>query len=140
MTSILTEVGSDIQVSKTFKAGASINFGLPVKLSAAGVVIVGTANDSIGWAVPLDVVEAANEFTTSGEQYNTDSLVLVKLKGEVLNVTSSAAIAVGDFVKGAAAGKYAPETTPTTKTVDTEGIALTAAGGADATIQIVRFG
>jgi len=139
MTSILSEIGSDTDVSATFKAGAAIAFGLPVKLSAANTVIVGTGTDSIGWAVPLDAVEASNEFSTSGEQYNADSLVLVKMKGEVLNVTSSAAIAVGNFVKGAATGKYAPESTPTTKTVASEGIALTAAAGADATIRIVRF-
>jgi len=140
MTSILTEIGDDLQVSKSFKAGAEIAFGLPVKLSAAGVVIVGTATDSIGWAVPDDAVAAANlEKGNTEEAYAADELVTVKLKGEVLNVTSSAAIAVGDFVKGAAAGKYAPEATPTTKTVATEGIALTAAGGADATIQIVRI-
>ena len=55
-------------------------------------------------------------------------------------IAIGAAIAVGDFVKGAAAGQYAPEATPTTKTVATEGIALTAAAGAAASIQIVRFG
>lgn len=135
MTTVLTAVGSDFDVSLSFKAGAVIAFNLPVKLSAAGTVIVGTATDSIGWAVPNDAVEAVNE----AEQYNLDELVLVKLKGEVMNVLSSASIAVGDFMKGAAAGKYAPEATPTTKTVATEGIALDIAGAADVTIRMVRI-
>jgi len=121
MTTILTEVGSDEKVSNTFRCEATIPFNSPVKLSREGRVIVGTTTDSIGWAVPLDAVEAANEFSTSGENYNSGSLVLVKLKDEVLNVTSSAAIIAGDFVKGAAAGKYGPEAgrTKATATVGT---------------------
>lgn len=137
MTTILTEVGlPDNEISMTFKAGGTIPMNMPVKLSAAGVVILGDGDDSIGWAVPNDAVEALNDEV---ESYLVDQLVWVKMKGEVLNVTSSAAIAVGDFTLGAAAGKYAPETVATTKTAFTEGIALDAAAGADAIIRMVRF-
>lgn len=137
MTSVLTEFGRDRELSATFKAGADIGFGLPVKLSAANTVVVGTATDSIGWAVPSDDVEAKNE----QESYLTarNDLVLVKLKGEVLNVTAgTGGVAVGNFVKGAASGKYVAEATPTTKTVATEGIALDAAS-ADAKFRMLRL-
>ena len=135
MTEILSVVGNDTKVSKTFKAGGEIGFGEPVKLSSAGVIVKGTGDDSIGWAVPLDEVAAENE----GNKYVSNDLVLVKMKGEVLNGRAgSGGVAVGNFIKGAADGEYVAEATPTTKTVSTEGVALTAAS-ADGTFEFVRF-
>jgi len=111
MTRILSVIGDDLQVSTTYKAGAIIPFYVPVKLNAAGTVVTGTGADSIGWAVPLDAVEAANENgSPSSEQYNAGDLVCIKLKNEVLNIISGAAFAVGDFLKGSAAGKYIQDT------------------------------
>lgn len=135
MTDILTQIGQDREVSMTFKAGGVIPFGTAVSISDAGTVIVSAAGDSIGWAVPDDVVEATND----AEQYAANDLVTVKLKGELMQVTSGAAIAVGDFTKNTTAGKYIAEAVPTTKTVLTEGIAVTAAGGADALFEMVRL-
>ena len=136
MTSILSEIGNDTFVSKTFKAGATIGFGEPVMISAAGVVIKATGTNSIGWAVPLDEIATEN----SADQYVADDLVLVKLKGEVLHGRAgSGGVAVGNFIKNAADGEYVAEATPTTKTVATEGIALSAAAE-NADFQFVRLG
>lgn len=52
--------------------------------------------------------------------------------------TASAAVAIGDFVKPAAAGKVAPEATATTATAATCGVAESAASG-DAILFFVRF-
>lgn len=46
--------------------------------------------------------------------------------GDVIKAVSSATIAVGDYVKPAASGQVAPETTATTKTAFTIGVALSA--------------
>lgn len=52
--------------------------------------------------------------------------------------TGSAAVAIGDMVKAAAAGKVAPEATVTTKTAFTIGVAESAASG-DGILFFVRF-
>ena len=135
MTKILSQIGQDREVSMTFKAGEIIPFGTSVYVSAAGVVSLATDNKAIGWAVPDDVTEAVNE----AEQYNADDLVIVKLKGEMLQVIAGVGgVAVGNFTKNGAAGKYVAETIVTTKTVDTEGVALTAAS-ADGYFDMVRL-
>lgn len=136
MTSkILTATGDDRTLLKTFKAGVDIAMGLPVKLSAAGTIVIGTADNSIGWAAFDERKEALND----AETWLTGDMVRVKLKGEIMNVTANAAIAVGAFTLGAAAGKYAPEAVVTTKTLQTEGIAITAAAADGSIFQMMRL-
>lgn len=134
MTEILTQIGKDREISKTFSANADIAFGLPVAMSSANTVDVATASNAIGWAVPDDVVAASN--SDLAEEYKSGELVNVKLKGEVLQVTAGVGgVAVGDFVKLGTGGKYIEDSS---KTLDTQGVALTAAS-ADGLFEMVRF-
>lgn len=113
MTNILTEIISDFPLVKTFKGGEVIPFYVPVTISTAGTIVVCVGKKSIGWSVPLDAVAAVNEDETTPEEYLVDTLVAVKLIGEVINVTAGAeVVAVNDYVKVDASGNgtYIPIT------------------------------
>jgi hypothetical protein len=102
---------------------AAIAANLLVTLDSSGNLIVATATDS-------------------GVGFTNDTIPALTQKGQVFPnrgkgvLTSSAAIAVGDLVKSAAAGKIAPEAIVTTSTVNTIGRALSAASGADKLVKV----
>ena len=114
-------------VTLTRRAEATILFNKLVKKgTAADQVVVNTAATTaiLGIAKPDAVVEDAN----SAEQYVATNVVQVEtlIPGQVYYGFAAGAIAINDFVTGAAGGDIADEATPTTRTVNTIGIALEA--------------
>lgn len=118
--------------TKSFVAGGTIPFGKPVMISS-GAIIVATTDQMIGVADYDDARAVVND----AEQYVAGDMVSVILDGPVETLEAGGTFAEGDYVKNATAGKMVVETTPTTKTLLTKGIALEA-GAAASFVEIMR--
>ena len=119
----------------TFKAASAVEPGMLVTLGSSGVAAGGAVDDEQIGIVLYDHAVIANSGTTV---YATGSMVPVKFRNEVIKVLGANPIAVGNFVKMAAAGRVGVEATAGTKTLNSIGIALTA-GGTGEEINVVRL-
>ena len=117
----------------SFPAGADITFNKPVALSS-GTVIIATGEDILGVAYPDDQAAVVN----AAEKYVAGDMVLIELEGPIMNMELGGIVAAGAYVKVSTGGKLVAEATPTTRTVNTKGIALEA-GVTDGWIKIVRL-
>lgn len=117
MTRVLTKYDTGVM---SFKAGGTITMNKPVALSAANTVVIATANNYVGVAMPDDAIAAKN----AAEQYVSGDLLNVSLRGRVMTLEAGGVFAVGNFVKLGTGGKVVVEATAGTMTVNTIGIAL----------------
>lgn len=106
----------------TYTAGAVIDGGQVVYLSAAGTCLI-TAG------AHANVLGVATKYTASGERVAVS-------RGGVQRCVSGAAIAVGDPLKSAASGRVVPFVVGTDPETQRIGFALTAAGGAAVTVDV----
>ena len=116
-----------------FKAASTVLPGSLVTLSTSGIAKAGAVDDEyIGVVLPDEAHFADSE----ARSYLVGTNVPVKMRTAPINVIAANVIAVGNFVKLAAAGQVGVEATAGTKTLNTIGIALTA-GGTSEDITIV---
>jgi len=111
----------------TYLTGAQIAANLLVTLTATA----GTVGLCGASGIPVGV---ATDLVTSGA-YGT----FQPMRGRIL-VTASAQVVAGNFVKAAASGQVAPESSATTRTAATIGQAETAANGQGNTFWMVCLG
>lgn len=113
-----------------FAPGQAVTFTASTAITGGQVVEV-TGNRAVG--VPA-AAASLKTIGTAGHDAAIGDSVVVNLPGPVDTMTSAAAIAAGANVENAAAGKVQTATTGRIL-----GIALTAATGADQTVQVVRI-
>lgn len=116
---------------------AGIAWGAPVALNTDGELVLGINEQCIGHLV-FDEAYVAKTENLDSDVLKPLARGLVALKGVPRFETANDAISVGTFVKRAADGEVAPEATPTTKTVLTSGIALTAAAADGDVIEVLQ--
>lgn len=117
-----------------FKAGGAILPGQLVKMSAANTIVVSTATD--GEVIGVALYDDRQARLGDDAAFASGDVVPVSLFGKVVKTSAAGIIAVGNFVKAAASGQVQVEATAGTKTLNTIGYALTAAG-TDAEIDIL---
>jgi len=116
-----------------FKAASAVTPGDLVTVSSSGIAAGGAVDDEyIGIVLREEQYFAAN----GTDNYIAAANVPVKLRSQPIRGVASSVIAIGNFVIMATSGQIAVESTAGTKTLNTIGIALTAAG-TDAEITIL---
>lgn len=127
------------QPTLTLRNSAAVTPGNFVDIASTGKIAkTSNTDDEYIGIVDYDHAYFANSGTST---YAADATVPVILRGPVMNtvVDNGTAIAIGDFVKLGASGGVIQEATAGTKTLNTIGIALTAASGTGAEVRFVKL-
>jgi Uncharacterized conserved protein (DUF2190) len=112
-----------------FKPGQAVSFAASTAITGGNVVEV-TGNRTVGVAA---AAASTKTIGSAGHDAATGDQVIVHLNGPVDTFISAAAITAGANVENATVGKVQTATTGRIL-----GIALTAATGADQTVQVLR--
>ena len=108
----------------TFKAASVVIPGDLVTLSSSGIAKGGAVDDEYIGVVLYDHAYVADNGT---DEYAAAALVPVHFRGIPFQAVAATPIAIGNFVKMAASGQVQVEATAGTKTLNSIGIAITAA-------------
>lgn len=119
----------------TKKATESLTPGEFVKISSSGIAKADAGEAYIGQVKWDDRYMAANDATA----YASGALVPVVLVNRSSRVIAGAAVTIGNYVKLTTDGRIIPEATATTRTVNTVGVALTAASTNGDVIDIALY-